>query len=349
MLSKIKKKQYYGIWALAFALLIRAAFTLFPNACETIYGQMIFPSLRWIFDYTIGLLPFPLYYLFIAFVLYSLVKSILNMKNLRYHFWNKLLGVLNFWGWVFATFYFIWGFNYQRPELKEKLSLANVTLKEKGLQRMFNNSLNALDEIDYEELQFSLEINEDGLDEIRVLQHDFLESTGTYCAGKAKVKRLHPEGIFRKIGISGMYLPWIGQGNVDASLSNFEYPFIAAHEMSHAHGVTNEGEASFAAYATCIKSENEIIKYSAELYLLRNILFELKMRDQGLFDTAMERLPSKIKFDLQKIRENMQRFPDIFPCVSDAVNDTFLKAQGIESGSSSYGELLELVYAWKHQ
>ena len=349
MLSQIKKKQYYGIWALAFALLIRAAFTLFPKACEILYGQMIFPSLRWIFDYTIGLLPFPLFYLFFAFAIYSLFKGLMRMKNLRYRFWNRILSILNFWGWILATFYFIWGFNYQRPELHEKLGLVNFTLKEKGLQRMLNNSLEAFEMINYEELQFGLDVNEEWLDEIRILQHEFLGSTGTYCTGSAKVKRLYPEGVFRKIGISGMYLPWTGQGNVDASLSNFEYPFIAAHEMSHAHGVTNEGEASFAAYATCIKSKNEIVKYSAELYLLRNILFELKMRDEDLFYNAMERLPGKIKFDLQKIRENMQRFPDIFPEISDAVNDTFLKAQGIESGSSSYGELLELVYAWKNQ
>lgn len=310
---------------------------------------MIFPTLRWILDYSIGFFPIPLYYLFIALAFYWLVKALLSFKNLRYSFWNIFFRIFNFWGWIFASFYFIWGFNYQRPELHEKLELVVAELKVKGLEAMATSIISSIESLQIDDLQIGFDIENGWEKEIRVQHYLFLESVGYRCTGLARVKRFHPEGVFRRIGISGMYLPWVGQGNVDASLSNFEYPFIASHEMAHAHGVTDEGEASFVAYVTCTKSENPMINYSAELFLLRNILFEMKMRDELLFEKWMGILPSKVKFDLQKIRENMQRFPDVFPKLSEAVNDTYLKAQGVESGSSSYGELINLVYAWKNQ
>ena len=51
-----------GIFAGLCALLLRFIFSLSPEITETIYSRGIFVVIRYVLDYTIGLIPFPLLY-----------------------------------------------------------------------------------------------------------------------------------------------------------------------------------------------------------------------------------------------------------------------------------------------
>jgi len=349
LLKLLKRKERYGLWALAFGLLARWVFNVFPDLCEVVYGQAIFPLIRIGFDYTFGLLPFPAFYLFFVFLAYKFFKSIQTIGLFKSHFLKKILNVINFWAWLLFAFLMVWGYNYQRPEIKDRLSFKDIQLRSNAFDRMMESSIKRLSSIDYSSVEYGSQIEESGIDEIRIAQEAFLMNLGYSDLGRAQVNRLVPKGIFRRFGISGMYLPWIGQGNVDASLSNLEYPFIAAHEMAHAYGVTNEGEASFAAFMTCWGTKNDRIRYSAEIYLIRNILHQLKNRNPEQHQKWLGLIPPKVKYDIQKIKDNVNAYPDLFPVLSDKVNDTYLKSQGIESGSKSYGELIALLYSWEFE
>ncbi len=332
---------------MAFALLVRWIFNVFPELCELIYGQTFFPIIRSFFDYTLGILPIPAFYLFFFFLIYKLFKSVKTIGLFRDHFFKKLFSILNFWAWILFAFLIVWGYNYQRPEIKDRLGFIDIQLRSKAFDRMMESSMKRLASIDYTSVKFNLEVEDKSTDELRDAQETFLSNLGYSKIGNGHINRLFPKGIFRKIGVSGMYLPWIGQGNVDASLSNLEYPFIAAHEMAHVYGVTNEGEASFVAFMTCWGTKNDRIRYSAEIYLIRNILFQLKRRNPEQHQKWLAQIPPKVKYDIQKIKDNVNSYPDLFPVLSDKVNDTYLKSQGIESGSKSYGELIALLYSWE--
>ena len=273
----------------------------------------------------------------------------LNIKLFRENFWAKSFSILNFWSWLLFAFLILWGYNYQRPEVKDRLGFGETQLRSLAYVKMAENSLKRLEKINYSSIDIDTYIDPNMEFELREAQTRFLQNLGYTNAGNAKIKRIYPKGFLKRLGISGIYLPWIGQGNVDASLSNVEYPFIAAHEMAHAYGVTNEGEASFVAFQTCWASKNDLFRYSGELYLIRHLLFEFKRREDKLHQAFLEKLPAKIKYDLQMIKDNNDQYPDLFPKLSDAMNDKYLKTQGIESGSQSYGDLLWLLYKWENR
>ena len=259
------------------------------------------------------------------------------------------MSILNFWAWLMTAFFLLWGFNYQRPDIASRLNFKAIQLKASAYDRMIEASLTKIEGIRDQTLEFEEESIRLDLEELRRAQGAFLENLGYLKVGNVQLETLHPKGLLGSFGISGIYLPWVGQGNVDACLSNFEKPFIAAHEMAHAYGVTNEGEASFVAYMTCWASKNDLYRYSAEIYLLRNALYRLKVRDQKRYQFWLDRIPQKVKNDIQKIKEHRNNFPNFMPELSDQLNNAYLQTQGIESGSKSYGELLELLYNWNYE
>lgn len=339
------KKSFYGIWVVGFVILAHLFFKSFPGVCESVYGQVFYPSLRIILDYTIGLLDIPLVYILILLCLTFLLKFLKNLKNLRYDWFSKILSIINFWAWVVSLFYILWGFNYDRPDLKSKLEL-QPTFEITERESLFNKCINEIKALPYLRIALSHEIDSKLNHEYKNVQRDLLGSIGYNVAGRPKVKRLLPNGILRRFGISGIYLPFTGQGNIDGSLLNLEYPFIAAHELAHANGITDEGEASLVAYLTCANSSNETLKYSAQIYLLRNLLYQAQHTDSLKHKMWLKKVPVKVKSDIVRIKENALRYPDLFPNLSDQINDAYLKANGIESGSKSYGDLVDLIIAY---
>ena len=348
MISIFSKKRYYGIWLLIFVGLIKFLFDSFPGICESIYGQVVYPTIRIICDFIVGLIPFPIAYIFLLACLIFFIRFISRLKNIRYSVLGKLLSIVNFWAWVIGLFYILWGFNYSRPNVKERTGMVNLsrTLIEK--EALFDQSLRNIKELRYLNIGFSDRINEGLIDVYQSDQKRILESIGYSITSKPEVKRVYPNGILRRIGISGIYIPFTAQGNVDASLTNLEYPFIASHELSHANGITDEGEASFIAYLTCMESENDTVKYGAQIYLLRNLLFHIQHEDSVKHKSLLRKVPPKIKLDIRSIKENAAKYPDLFPNVSDQINDAYLKANGIESGSKSYGDLIDLIIEYNN-
>src|SRR5690606_21319492 len=75
-----------------------------------------------------------------------------------------------------------------------------------------------------------------------------LHLLGLNNRGFPRTKEFFPAGLLRKLGIMGIYFPFTGESYIDPSLHLLEKPFTIAHEMAHSFGITNEGEANFAAW-----------------------------------------------------------------------------------------------------
>ena len=58
---------------------------------------------------------------------------------------------------------------------------------------------------------------------------------------------------FRRAAIDGMTDPYFLEVIVNPDVLDFERPFVVAHEWAHLAGYSNEAEANFLAWLTCIK------------------------------------------------------------------------------------------------
>ncbi len=81
-------------------------------------------------------------------------------------------------------------------------------------------------------------------------------------------KILMSSEIMYDIDTIGVFLPHSMEANVSALVDADNYPYTAAHELSHLKGYIYEDEANFIAYVALAESEDPYLQYSAYLNVL---------------------------------------------------------------------------------
>jgi hypothetical protein len=134
--------------------------------------------------------------------------------------------------------------------------------------------------------------------------------------------------------------PYFLETLVSTSLLPFERPFVHAHEWSHLAGMAEEGDANFLAWLTCVRGAPPA-QYSGWLFLYMEVTSGL--RDAARAE-AVARLAPGPRGDLDAIRARLLRQvdPHLF-AVGQRIYDRYLKANRVESGVESYGQVVRLV------
>lgn len=332
-----------------------------PGFTELLYSRGLYVMIRWVWDYSLGLLPFPVLYLAItALCIYFFIKLRKALVNYRRVAWRYRLGSfiyssLAFAGAALFFFQWLWGFNYNRVSLAKQLSLPEVQpdtsyLKSETLwatQHLISSRMQI--PVDTTLTLSANDFPHDVATQIRRSYINVLDSLGYPCPGRARVRKVYPKGALLRNGASGIFIPYVGEGHVDAALTDVSRAFTLAHEMAHVYGIGDEGSANFLAYLATETSENPALQYSGRLMYWRYLMGALRQTDTLAFRAVYRSLPKGIKEDLRLSREAVQRYPAFFPVLFDRLYDSYLKSQGIRSGSLSYDEFVSLVAAWKQK
>ena len=340
-------KRFGGILLLGIALILRLIFALSPDAFELVYFQGVFPIIRKI-QYPIGsALPFSGYYLLIliaiAWLTWRVPKSKIQRKWLS--FGRRLL---NFCSVLIALFLILWGYNYVGPSLSERMSLAE-TNDQYDVAKLYLYVMNeAAEKRERIELPMDTTSVEDLEDEIDIQQLNtavkgVLSELSYPTDTDVALRQVKPSGALRRVGIRGIYNPFTGEANVESDAGHLTGTFTAAHEMAHAYGITSEGEANLVAYMALIHSGNPIWEYSAAYSLWRYTAGEVNQKleeaDRAILAKA---IPIELQIDRLAIWRRKNNAPPYFPELSEAVNDSYLKIQGVEGGTDDYNSFVAL-------
>ena len=110
-------------------LVINAIFRSNPYFTEVVYSRGIFLLIRWIWDYSLGLIPLPLVYVIGPLLILYLIRSWRKGKphRLKRPVKNRIaslfISLLGLAGAAVFFFYFLWGFNYNRLPVAQQLKL----------------------------------------------------------------------------------------------------------------------------------------------------------------------------------------------------------------------------------
>jgi hypothetical protein len=340
----VKKYRWFALGLIA--LLVRAIFEWQPVLAENMYGRVMYPFLRLVLDNTLGYLPFPIFYILLlslvlsAYFRYKRSKKVISTSIILRRAAN-ILGLVVFW------FYVLWGFNYKRPTLSERIGIsaedsidivkAAAIWSEKCSVLRQNSASESIENIlkskDYEnDLRHSLSLS--------------LNKLGMNTPGKARCREVSKHGLLRRIGISGIFFPFSCESYVDASQTGLTKVFAMTHEMSHGFGITDEGEANFCAWLAMTQNPDSIYQYLGYLELLRYGLYDLRYSHPEEYEKVKADLAPQVLKDFEIIKENSQKYPLLFPGLAMAANDAYLKAQGVEQGVASYDSFVTLAYNW---
>jgi hypothetical protein len=249
---------------------------------------------------------------------------------------------------LYILFLLLWGLNYRRVPLERKLQFDKAAVSMPALRAlggMAADRVNAL----YRPAHALLDV-ESGRSPTAspIIQSPLAaafdrvqrELGASRPARAGRPKRTWLDVYFRRAGVDGMTDPYFLEVLVTADLLPVERPFVVAHEWSHLAGYTDEGEANFVGWLTCLGGD-ERDQYSGWLSLYEHLLREAGARDQALL---MARLRSGPHADRRAIGDRIRR--RLSPRVSAvgwAVYDRYLKANRIEAGAASYEGIVRLA------
>jgi len=341
-------KKYLWFWLLALVLLLRVL--LSAQQVEVAYSRTLFPLIRLLQGWLSALSPVALIYILLLVLVGALIGRI-KRKGRKGLLWAILstLFLLAF------SFLVLWGLHYQREPFEKTIGLDTHPLDEQALEaeylwatQQILESRNLLgipmDEAISEFYSFR-DLEKHLFPRVRSV----VEGWGYPTLGKVRARKLYPKGILLRFSSSGVYLPWTGEGHIDAGLHPLNWPFVMSHELSHGYGMANEGVCNFLAYQVCSSDPDPYIRYAGMLYYWRYTAYEMQRFCPHELDESMQALPEGIRKDLADIRRYSMRYPDFIPQWRDVVYDSFLKSQGLHEGILSYEKVLVLAHAYRKE
>jgi hypothetical protein len=346
-------------WGVLLALLALAIRRLAsPDWIERYYSRGFFSVYRMFWDTILtSWFPVALLYVLILVLLYRLWRAGQRWRKLEgiQKLWSFLLGLVGLVGWTVFSFLVLWGFNYGRIPVEQKLGLELSSPPRELLEYQIRTEATALADLrqqipgaDTSALAASV-FPDDQEVRLRASLEEVLNYYGYPVIGAVRGRLVYPKGLFLRFSSAGLYLPWTGEGHVDGALLRIQQPATMAHELAHGYGFGDEGTCSFWAYLCAFRQTDPALKYALRLGYWRRLASGWRRADPEAYASFRQTLDVGIVADLEAINRNNAAYPDLMPRFRDATYDAYLKAQGIEEGLENYGKVILLVEAWRQE
>lgn len=334
------------------ALLTLLIFWLLPYQSafvESAYSRGFFAAYRVVWDHTISLLPFGVIYVVILLAILYPLSSFIKKISLKAKWWLLAKRLTMLMSVAILMFYWLWGFNYKRQSFRD---IVNLSSSQPDVTYVLDEYCRATDSL----VSLRVQLDDVGLESFYVSENQLKKDLkrayrimGLPTYGNVRARKIKPKGSLLHISTAGVYLPFAGEGHIDAGLHPITHPFTMMHEMSHGYGWTGEDVCNFLALMAAINSDDLQVRYSgyfAYWRYLRSQVFQINRED---FDLFYRSVPQEILQDYQEINAYAQRYKDILPELRDIFYDSYLKSHGIASGLVNYSQMIVLTYEWKEQ
>jgi hypothetical protein len=242
---------------------------------------------------------------------------------------------------LYLWFLTAWGLNYQRQPLREQLDFREDRITQDALRHLAARTVDALNTLHRDAHAAGwaeLAATPVALEPAFVRAQRDLALSWTARAGRPKRTLLN--FYFTRVSIDGMTGPFFLETLANDTLLPFERAATVAHEWSHLAGYADESEANFVGWLVCMRGPAPA-QYSGWLSLYGTAVNALPRSER---DGMSARLDAGPREDLRAISERIRRHAvPVANRAGYALYDRFLKANRVEAGVRSYGEVLRLL------
>ncbi|WP_346856253.1 DUF3810 domain-containing protein [uncultured Draconibacterium sp.] len=344
MLKKLRKIRFRR-WQLVplvavLLFLVTELLSRSPSFVEHYYSQKFYPFIAGIISQLSSYLPFSIddiFYLLLLVLPFVLVILLVS-KKISFQSAGKI--VLITLSSIYILFYVLWGLNYYRPNLNERLAINDrPTNKDEFidvLEKLINTTNNLHSTFD--------QLNKAAVDSILENSYKNLAEALkiTYPMGTRRDKTITFSMFYAQSGITGYFGPFFNEIHVNKKVLPIEYPFVLAHEKAHQFGITSEAEANFYAWLVCSTSNNQQIHYSASITLLRHFLYQAYKMEE--YEEIVKDINDPVKSDFKAIIKHWDELRnEKMNKAASKVNDTYLKTNKIKGGIQDYRGVVEHV------
>jgi len=361
MREKRKPSVFRIIFRLPYILFFPAALILIdiaksnPEKVERIYSNAIYPvigrSISFLFSWAgFSVAEFLLIALVIGVPL-GLVFNIARRENNGYYTAKYIVNLLITASVGYFLFIAVWGLNYYRMPLADTLGYEVRPSTVDELSELCEDLI-----ADANELRTQLDTDENGVLTLPYTEDELFNKVNTayqqYGEDNGIFKGLYsdPKPVFFSKAMSyteitGVYIPFTAEANVNVNIMPMSLAGTAAHEAAHQRGVAREDEANFMSYIICRDYGDTYMHYSGTMLALIHSMNALYGSDADRFYELASQYSDGVRADLTANNEFWKQYEGKAADVADNVNDAYLKSNNQEDGVKSYGRMVDLLLA----
>ena len=343
----------FSRYCLAFSIIPQALLvhilSQHPDVVETYYSTGFYPIVSKLFRYMFGWIPFSVGDVLMALALvYVLRWGIIHFRRLFKPLNAVVITSLTTLSIIYFMFHLLWGLNYYRLPLNERLnlevdytteSLNRTTKKLVNLSNAIHLSItkdsNAVVDIPYNFKTLGDKISE-GYN-LTSMSYPFLE----YNPSSQKQSLF--SGPQAYMGFSGYLNPLTNEAQVNYNTPANSLPLTLAHEQAHQLGYAAENEANFIAFLSTQNHPDPLIRYAAHTFALKYCMNELFRRSPTDFEQIRSTIHSGILEDFKNRREHWAQFQNPLEPYFKSGYNTYLKVNNQQAGIDSYNRVVALL------
>ena len=289
----IHKNKYVLPILLVVQIVVVQIISCFPIAVESFYSNGFYKKTSLFLRFFFQKIPFSvgdsLYFVILFFVLKWFWKIKYSWKTEAK---NHIITILSFFSIFYFCFHLMWGLNYYRQPLFEKMaiqkdySIQDLTFFTQKLIQKTNSVQFEITKNKSQKIKFPYTQNqvfEMNLNGFSNLSKDYKYfSYYNLC-----VKKSLFSVPLAYMGFAGYLNPFSNEAQINYLMPNYNLPTTTCHEMAHQIGFASESECNFIGFLASTKNNNLYFQYSGYSFALRYCMATLKKQDEKLAQTLL--------------------------------------------------------------
>lgn len=346
------KRKYILPIFLIIQIIFLKIISFFPEMVERFYSQGLYVYISKISRTFLGKIPFSIGDIIYGFlIIYFLIQIWKSRKSWQFDWKTKLLKITSFVSVLYFLFHLLWGLNYYRVPLFEKMKIKRdysnedlyrftEKLIEKTNEIQFQITKNKNKKVTIPYLQDSIfKMTQNGYDNLE-RQYSFLE----YAIPSQKKSLFSVPLTY--MGFSGYLNPFTNEAQVNDKIPMVGFSMTIAHEMAHQMGFASESECNFIGFLACVKNDDLYFQYSAYQYALRYCMSSIGMKNEAKFKELKSEINPGIILNYKESETFWKQYDTIIDKGFHAFYDQFLKINQQKEGMESYSKYVNLLIGY---
>ena len=343
------QKKYYLPLGLLIQIVLVQIISFFPEFIEGFYSNGIYTSISNLSRVLYGLIPFSVGDLCYIFAIVFLIIGYIKIRKISKFSWkDRFLKILSYFSIFYFLFNILWGLNYYRVPLFEKLKIEKEYSNEDLL--IFTKKLIAKTNSIHSQITKN--------DSLKVVfpysqEQVFEMNLNGYQSLSKQIPSLnyeHPsikKSLFSLplsyMGFSGYLNPFTNEAQVNDKIPMYNFPTTLTHEMAHQLGYASESEANFIGFLASINNENLYFQYSGYSHALHYCLSNWKFNDQVQFKKLLKTVHPGIIKNYKESVDFWNKYESFVETGFHLFYDRFLKMNQQKDGIDGYSRFVDLL------
>lgn len=343
------KRKYILPFLLFVQIVVLQILSFFPEFVERFYSNGLFPISSKFCRIALGSIYFSVGDWIYFSVIFIVLRWLWEKRGSWKKDWkNNSLQILSFLSIFYFLFHLLWGFNYYRQPLFEKMKIetdysdADLLAFTKKLILKTNAIHNQITKNDTLKVVFPytqkqvFNMNLDGYNQL-ANQYPYFE----YAHPSIKKSIISLPLIY--MGFAGYLNPFTNEAQVNDLMPMYNFPTTTCHEMAHQMGYASESECNFIGFLASVKNENLYFQYSGYSFALRYCLANWSVRNPIILNQLLKTIHPGILKNYKESEDFWRHYETPIETGFKIFYDNFLKINQQKDGLNSYNKFVDLM------